>query len=384
MTPRTRTFLGVVGVAVVVAALWLWLARRPVPAPGPPPKPQIAIAVARQGTVEETLSLTGRVGPVAGTQAKLAFSVPGMVASVDVSLGQHVGAGEPLAQLDPTSYSLAAAQAQSEANAADAGAALAAIDRTSVTVQRDEVELARQQRLYAAGIVALRDVEAARTTLWADRAAARSARVALAQAQAQSRAANYHAADARYTAERTTLRAPGAGTVVGIFITRGELVDTTTPAIGLASTEQGAATLDVPGAQLAQIAPGQLVRARSGNARWDGRVAGVASAVDPSTGFAAATVSGVPGQTPAGAPVDAAVVVRTLRGLVVPRDAVIEDPQTGDQLIFVQSVDRNGNVHFSARRVTLGGHDDREALVTSGLRAGERIAASGAIDLLGS
>ncbi|HEX3368871.1 MAG TPA: efflux RND transporter periplasmic adaptor subunit [Candidatus Cybelea sp.] len=377
MTSRAWMLLSAVVLVTATALLWLGWGRRPVPAPTQAAGPQVSLTTVRKGVVEETISLNGRIGSPAGTQAKLAFAVAGSVQSVDVTLGQRVAAGASLARIDPTSYSLAAAQAQSEANAAGRGAALAAVDRTSVTVRRDEIELQRQQRLFAAGIVAKRDVEAARATLWSDRAQVQTARISLAQAQDQSRAASLHAADARYDVDRTTLRAPFAGTVTGILVTRGESVDPATPAIALSSEAQESATLEVPAADLARIAPGNPVRARSGSITWRGRVAGVASAVDPATGFAVASVTGVPTSLPAGTPVDAAVVTRSLRGLVVPRDAVVEDPQTGNALVFV----RNGS-RFDTRRVSVAGKDDRFALVSSGLREGEPVAASGAVDLL--
>ncbi|HEY2474608.1 MAG TPA: efflux RND transporter periplasmic adaptor subunit [Candidatus Cybelea sp.] len=376
MSSRAWTILSAV-VLVVVGGLWLVLSRREAPGSASSLGPQVSLATVRQGVVAETISLNGRVGSPAGTQTRLAFPIAGSVQSVDVSLGQRVDSGTPLARIDATPYSLAAAQAQSEANAAERAAALAAVDRTSVTVHRDEVELQRQQRLFEAGIVAKRDVEAARATLWADRAQAQSARISLAQAQDQSRAASLHAAGTRYDVGRTTLRAPSAGTVVGIFVTPGESVDPTTPAVAISAEGQTIATLEVPAPDLGQISSGDLVRARSGSVTWEGRIAAVAPAVDPTTGFAVASVTGVPTSLPAGTPIDAAVVVRSLRGLVVPRDAVIEDPQSGAELVFV----RNGN-RFEARHVVIEGRDDRTALVSAGLRAGETIASSGAIDLL--
>ena len=377
MTSRGWTLLSVSVLVVVIVLIWFGFGRRPVPPPQQTAGPQVSLATVRQGTVDETISLNGRIGSPAGTQAKLAFAVSGSVQSVNVSLGERVAAGTPLARLDPTSYSLVAAQAQSEAGAAERGAALAAVNRTSVTVHRDEVELARQQRLFEAGIVAKRDVEAARATLWSDRAQAQTARIALAQAQDQSRAASLHAADTRHDVNRTTLRAPSTGTVTGVFVSRGESVDPTTAAIAIASDAQESATLEIPASDLARISPGNPVRARSGSVTWQGRVAGVAPAVDPATGFAVASVIGVPTSLPAGAPVDAAVVVRSLRGLVVPHDAVVEDPQSGNELVFV----RNGG-RFDARHVTVAAKDARFALVSSGLREGDSVAATGAVNLL--
>ncbi|MBV8530819.1 MAG: efflux RND transporter periplasmic adaptor subunit [Candidatus Eremiobacteraeota bacterium] len=382
MTRSARTALVVVVLLAVVATLWFALARRNAATPQGGPQPQVPLATVTEGTVDRSIALTGRVGSPAGTQAKLAFAVAGTVAGIDVRLGEHVEAAAPLARLDATAYTLAAAQAAAEARAATGGAALAGIDRVSTKLRVDAAELARRQRLYRAGIVALRDVQAAQAMMAADRADAQSARAQLAQAQAQARAASFHAASTNYDVARTTLRAPAAGTVVGIFVQPGETVDSTTPAIALASERQGLATLDVPVPDLARIRPGDPVHLRSSAGRFEGRVAGVATAVDPATGLAVVSVAGIPDGIAAGTPVDATVVTGDVRGLVIPLGALIEDPQTGAQLVFVRELDRNGAGRFDVRKVTIDFRDAQRVRVTSGLRPGERVAAQGAIDLL--
>jgi RND family efflux transporter MFP subunit len=381
---RARTlWLTALGLAVLVVALF-WLTRRSAETPPAALQPEVTLATVREGSVAESIELAGRVGPPAGTQTKLAFSVPGTIAGVDVRLGEQVEPGATLAHLDPTSYALSAQQAQAEAGAATQGTALASIDRISVRLRVDEAELARQQRLYHAGVVALRDVQAAEGTVAADRAEGASARVQLAQAQAQSRAATLHAAGASFDVARTTLRAPAAGTVVGVFVQPGQTVDPTIAVVALSSDRQGIATLDVPVTELTRITVGDPVNAHASAIAWTGRVDGIATAVDPATGLAVVSVSGVPAGTPAGTPVDASVVVGESRGLVVPASAIIEDPQSGAQLVFVQHVDRSGVAHFTARTVTVGARSARVARVISGLRPGEQVAAEGAIDLLTS
>jgi cobalt-zinc-cadmium efflux system membrane fusion protein len=380
---NARIGSGIAGAIVVIAAIFFFVSRSRAPVTTERAfAPAVSLFTVREGAVEQTISLSGRVGSPAGASSKLSFAVAGSVASVDVTLGERVTPGQPLAQLDATPYALAASQAQAEAQAASQAAQAAAIDRTSRRVRVDEIDLERQQRLFQAGIVARKDVEAAQTALWADRGEAASARLQSNQARAQSRAADLHAAGATYEAARTTLRSPCACAVAAVYVTPGESVDTTTPAIALASSAQSIATLEVPAAQLAHLAAGGLVRLRAGDSIWTGRIAGVSSAVDSATAVAAASVVGVPANVPAGTPVDAFVVVRTVRGLVVPRDAIVEDPQTGAQLAFVRTIDAAGTPHFAARRVTVGVRDDRFANVTSGLHVGETIASSGAIDLL--
>ncbi|HZY97300.1 MAG TPA: efflux RND transporter periplasmic adaptor subunit [Candidatus Cybelea sp.] len=381
MTPLIRTLLVATVVVIAVLVGWRFLFHPPAP-PATPAQPLIPLATVREGRVNQTIALVGRVGPPAGTQTKLAFPVPGSVARVDVALGEHVEKGAALAQLDPTSYALAAAQAQAESHAANAGAAVAGIDRTTVRLRVDEAELARKQRLFHAGVVALRDVQAAQGTVAADRAEAQTARLQVTQAQAQSRAAGLHAASTTYDVNRTTLRAPVAGVVVGIFVQPGQVVDPTTSAIAIASDRQGFATLDAPVAELSRVRVGDPAELRSNGMQWSGRVAGIASAVDPSTGLATLSVTGVPSDVAAGTPLDATVIVGAIRGLIVPQHAVIEDPQTGAELVFVAQRRRDGTLGFASRTVTIGARDEKFAQVRSGLTPGERVAAEGAIDLL--
>jgi RND family efflux transporter MFP subunit len=381
---RARTlWLTALGLVVLAVALF-WMTRRGAETQPSALQPQVTLATVREGSVAESIELAGRVGPPAGTQTKLAFSVPGTIAGVDVRLGEHVEPGATLAHLDPTPYALTAQQAQAEAGAATQGAALAGIDRISVRLRVDEAELARQRRLYHAGVVALRDVQAAEGTVAADRAEGASASVQRAQAQEQSRAAMLHAAGASYDVARTTLRAPAAGSVVGVFVQPGQTVDSTIGVVALSSDQQGVATLDVPVTELTRITVGDPVEAHASKIGWDGRVDGIATAVDPATGLAVLSVSGVPAGTPAGTPIDASVVVGESHGLVVPAAAIIEDPQTGAQLVFVRHVDRSGVAHFSARTVAVGVRNARVARVVSGLRPGEQVAAEGAVDLLTS
>lgn len=381
MNDRARAITIATVVVAFLAAGWLWLHREP-QAPVASLRPQVVLAMAREGSVRETVSLAGRIGSPAGTQTKLAFVLPGALESVDVRLGEHVERGETLARLDPTSYALAAQQARAEAGAATQGAALASVDRVSVKLRVDEAELARQERLYRAGVVALKDVQAASAGVAADRADAQSARLAVAQAQAQASAAALHAEGTAYDEARTTLRAPSSGTIVGIFAQRGQTLDASVPVVALAPAGQGLATLDAPVDELARIRTGDPVELRSSAATWNARVAGIATAVDPATGLATVSVSGVPADAAAGTPVRGTVAVGAARGLVIPVAAIVEDPQSGDELVFVATRDRNNDLHFAPRRIRSDVRDDRDARVTAGLRAGEIVAAQGAIDLL--
>ena len=131
-----------------------------------------------------------------------------------------------------------------------------------------------------------------------------------------------------------------------------------------------------------RVAVARPARLRSGEQQWEGRIEGVAPAVDPATGLAVVSVTGVPAGVATGTPIDATVTVGQVRGLVIPRSAVIEDPQSGAKLVFVQSRGQHGALRFAARQVTIDVQSADLVRVRSGLRAGERVASQGAIDLL--
>jgi len=162
----------------------------------------------------------------------------------------------------------------------------------------------------------------------------------------------------------------------------GDAVDSTIGAIALTSEFGQVATLDAPVNDVARIAAGDRVRARANGRRFDARVAGVAPAVNPATGLAVIDIRGVPENLPAGTPVDATVVVGRVRGLVLPRSAIVEDPQNGHTLVFVQTLAPDGTKGFVSRVVTVDAENDTSVRVVEGLQAGERVAAQGAIDLL--
>lgn len=376
-----RTWMVVAIVAVVLAiALWL-LVHHHAPAPPVAAAPAVPVASVHVGTVEETLDLAGRVGPAAGTQEKLAFSVAGTLGSVDVALGQRVARGDVLAQLNSTPLTLAAQQAAANAQSARAQEANARVDRVSVRLRVDEAELARQRVLLQAGVVARRDLEAAQATVAADRADFASAHDQLAAAQAEAASAGAQASSADYNLSRATLRAPVDGLVVGIYAQPGEVVDTSTPVIAIAPRSLDVATLDVPVTDVSRIASGDVVHVRAAGARFDARVGGVAAAVDPATGLAALGIVGVPATIAPGTPIDGSVVYARTRGLVVPQSSLVADPQSGAMLAFVATRDKNGNQVFSAQHVTVVARGANDAVVT-GLRAGQHIAVQGAIDLL--
>lgn len=353
-------------------------------APAPPPQPAVPLATARYGAYVESVSALGRIGAPAGAASKLAFAEPGILSSIDVHIGERVEAGAPLAQLDTSGLSLAAAQSQADAQAAAANARQSSVDRTSTKIAVDEAALRREQSLYAAGVAALKDVEAARAQLAQDKADAASATATREGSSAQLQSAQDRAALAQRDLANATLRAPSSGVVAAIYKRPGESVDATTPVVALAPQSANDVTLDVTAADAARVHAGDAVQfSVPGTAiRSTGRVTGVSAALDPATQSATVVVTGVPAGAPAGSAVQARIDVARDRGVIVPQSAIVQDPQSGDTLVFVQTRDKNGNVKFEQRTIQVAHQNGSEALVASGLRAGEKVAAQGAFNLL--
>ena len=300
-----------------------------------------------------------------------------------VHVGQHVAAGEALASLDSRSLSLSASQAAADARAASAQAEAASVDRYTTKLEVDRAAVARAERLYQAGVDAYKDVEAARAALAADVADARAASADRTAAQAAAQSAAAKSALASGDLARATLRSPIDGVVIAIARRAGEAVDPSVPVISVSAASQSEATLTVSASDAAQISVGNPAEIRtSPTAVALGRVSGVATALDPATQAATVTVAGVPPNAVAGSAVSVRITVGHARGLLVPQAAIVTDPQSGENDVFVLQKQQDGSFKFAARKVELGHEDGTTAQLTSGVHVGERVASQGAFELL--
>lgn len=129
---RARQVTIVVVTVVVVGggAAAAWAATRPA-------DESYRTAVAGPSSVTDSLALTGTIQPV--TQATVAFPMSGQVASVSVHLGQTVGVGQVLSQLNTTSLASTVSADQSAVATAQAKLASDQTSQTSVSDVSDQV-----------------------------------------------------------------------------------------------------------------------------------------------------------------------------------------------------------------------------------------------------
>ncbi|MDP9025394.1 MAG: hypothetical protein M3N13_08480, partial [Candidatus Eremiobacteraeota bacterium] len=100
----------------------------------------------------------------------------------------------------------------------------------------------------------------------------------------------------------------------------------------------------------------------------------------PTTQSTTVVVNATPSGALSGDAVEASIVVAHDRGLVVPQAAIVEDPQSGNTVVFVQTKTTEGE-KFAQRIIHVLKSDGTTAEI-SGLHPGERIAAQGAFQLL--
>lgn len=381
---RRRYWYYVGGALVIGIVAWFVAHRGGSTAAPPEVNPAVALATVREGGFTVVLDEGGFIGsPTAGT-SQLAFANSGVLRAVYVRVGDRISAGEPLAALDLQPLALAAESAQADARAASASAAAAAVNRYQLRVEADRSAAARSERLYRAGVVALKDVEDARATLATDSADAQSAGAQRMAAQAQAAGAAAKAALAQSDLDRATLRSPSDGIVTAILHRPGEPVDPTTAVVIIGPNAQNEATLRVPSSDAAQVQIGDVVDlAITGlTLHAAGRVTAVVRALDPSTQTATVIVGGIPPGASAGAAVRARIAVARVDGLLVPQSAIVGDPQSGNDLVFLQQRQKDGSLKFTQSIVTVEHENGTTALVSTGLKPGERIASQGAFELL--
>jgi multidrug efflux pump subunit AcrA (membrane-fusion protein) len=359
--------------------------------------PAVSLATAQRTLFHVHVTVHGRVGPPPGSLSQLAFAVSGRIERFDVKVGDRVSAGQPLAELDARPYAFAVSQARGDLQAgsytaqSDLAAAQAAEKQAQLRVAADNANLQREQTLYQAGIAAAKDVAAARTQLATDQADAQSARVKVETAAAtissenrgQALRARATLAIAEQNLEYTTLKAPNDGVVAAILKHVGESVDPATPVISLAPPLERTATFSVAAPIAGQIHAGDPVAGRltSSGETFNGRVTASVAAVDPSTQTATVVIDGVPKDAVGGEAVDATITVALREALVVPTSAVVQDPESGNTLVFVAD-EGAGPPKFNPRVVRVGASDQAFTEIRSGLKPGERVASQGAFELL--
>ena len=279
----------------------------------------------------------------------------GPVTRIFVALGQPVTKGQPLAAVA----------------SADVANAVAAYRKAAVAAANARRIAIADRDLAAHNGISTREAAQAET----DAASAEADRVAAAQALASMGAGPGSGLSG-------IIRAPVSGFVVEKQITPGQLLQAgSSAAFTVADLSQVWVLAQIAPSDLANVGVHDAAQIDPGNGTgpFRGTVENISASVDPDTrAVVARVVAPNPGDLlKKQMYVDVSIESgRVSTGLLVPASAVLRDDQN---LPFVYLAMPDGS--FARRHVSLGYSDSQNYDVTSGLQAGDRIVADGAIFL---
>jgi multidrug efflux system membrane fusion protein len=378
------------GRALALAALALLVTAcgdRATAQKGPPAPPAVPVLVAdvAQRTVPLQVSAVGNVQ--AYTTVAVRSQVAGEIRDVHFTEGRDVKRGDLLFTIDPRPFEAALRQAE-----AALGQRRAEVSQAQANLARDiaqqEWTVAQEKRyreLLDKELVSREQYEQIRTTAAAMEASVRAVRAAEENARAATAAAQAAVDNARLQLNYTKIHAPGDGRTGNLVGQRGNLVKANDgePLVVIAQVTPIYASFGVPEHQLGAIRKHQS----SGGLKTEARVPGgsesgaltfINNTVDPTTGtiqlkatFPNATRVLWPGQF-----VEVTLTLASEEAVVVPSQAI----QAGQQGSFVYVV--KPDLKVESRKVQPGRRLERETIVTSGLKPGERVVTDGHLRLV--
>ncbi len=288
----------------------------------------------------------------ARVESRLGFRVAGKISQRQAEMGQRVGAGSLLAQLDAADYQLATQAAQAQVSAA----------RT----QRDlaQAEYKRYEGLRAQNFISSAELERREASL---KSAQFSLEQAVAQAQNQGNQANY-----------TQLRADAPGVITAVEAEAGQVVAAGAPVFRLAHDGPRDAVFAVSENMVMKLQKGQVMQAMvaQGGPTLQGRVREIAGSADPVTRtFTVKLALEASEQLPLGATVN--VLAQGLQGsqaavIKVPTSALRREGQGTAVWVLDES-----QMTVALQPVQVATADGNEVVIASGLQPGQRIVIAG-------
>lgn len=288
----------------------------------------------------------------ARVESRLGFRVAGKIVRRQAEAGQHVRAGQVLAQLDPQDLRLAADAARAQQAAALTNRDLAAAD------------LKRYRELRQQNFISSAELERRESTY-------KAAQAQLEQAQAQFGSQGNQASYA-------TLVADVAGIVTAIEAEPGQVVSSGTTVVRIAQDGARDVVFSVPEDRAARVLPGSRVAVRgwSDGREMEGRVREVAASADAVTRTYAVKVAIDAATAPAlGATVYARPQALARSGTPViklPTSALRQEGQ-GSAVWVLDSA----SMTVRSQAVQVATADGNEAVIAGGLAPGAQVVVAG-------
>ena len=317
-----------------------------------PVEPIRAVKVLTVGSsnFDSGYEFAGEVKP--RVESKLGFRVAGKLIKRQAEVGQHVQAGQLLAQLDPQDYALAADAARAQLAAATTNRDLAAADYK------------RYKELKDQGFISGAELERRDTALKAGQAQLDVAQV---QLKSQGNQTGY-----------TQLKADVSGIVVAVNAEPGQVVTAGTPIVQIAQDGARDVVFSVPEDKVKQMKLGADVKVRvwAENRDLAGKIREIAASADPVTRTFAIKVSLSGADAPAiGATVYVAPAALAHAGTQViklPTSALKQDGKTSAVWVLDKT-----SMTVKSQPIQIATADGNEAVIASGLQPGQLVVSAG-------
>lgn len=291
--------------------------------------------------------LSGTLSP--GEEAAISFEASGRITEMYYKEGDQVAAGEIMARMDATEYSLQLAQSET------------AMEKSRVAYQKARDDFNRMEELYRQGALSKNDHEIARD------------RLTVAEK-------DYLLAQKSYSLVnegKNQLRAPIGGTVIAKLFSVGQVVGTGTPVYRIGQVNQLKMILPVPDSEISTWEKGNVVTLILHNDSREGRVTRILPTTNQGTGTIGVEVTvdnslrdWFPGQV-----VKARRAVDTREGIFVPVQAVLNYGEEKPH-VFVVSGDKAVKT-----TVTTGQLIGDRLEIISALKPGDQVVIRGADQL---
>jgi multidrug efflux pump subunit AcrA (membrane-fusion protein) len=367
-----------------------------------PPTP-VMVETANLGAIDHVVTADAVLYPI--NQANVTSKISSPVKRVLVNRGDHVRAGQLLAELE--SSDLAAAANESNSQLEQTQAAYQTL--TGATVPEDKSKAQADVQTAQQVMEAAKKVYDSRVALQKEGALAQKlvddAKVALVQAQAQLETAQRHlealnqvsqresirgaqaqmnAAKAHYENSAVQLtyaqiRSPIAGVVSDRMVYPGEMPPSGGPILSIVDISQVVARANVPVKEATSIRVGRPARI----AGPDGDLAGKVTVVSPSVDSSTTTVEvwvqlPNPGERlKPGGTVRVAIIAETIQNtIVVPAAAILNSDEGGPKAMVI---DKDSVAH--ERKISVGVRQGDRVQIVSGLATGDQVVTSGGLGL---